>query len=270
MILTGIGSTGGIGVTTLMANLFDYLLSKNKNVYWISLSSLLPPLLYYNKDLWIEYDTIVRKVPQWEKIKCIFCDECLKTCSFKSIARFGEMYVTYNELCISCTSCLYSCKNRAIYLESKIIGSIEQSSINKRVFRTNLKPKDILSTWHCKTIISVLSKKLPKDAIIILDFLSGFRELWAELINMSDKILFYNNDLLTWEMLYKSISHDQAEIVLAVNNNYYDIFSESGYSFALPVPHTKEINIESIQGKKISDEEYQQIVKDLAFVLNLD
>ena len=270
MIVTGIGNTGGVGVTTLMASLFEYLLSKDKDVYWISLSDLIPPLFYHDKSMWSVYESVVREVPQWDKLKCIFCDECQKSCNSGAIVRYGEMYVTYNELCISCGSCIYACKYQSVFWGSRKIGSIEQSLINNRVFKTNLKPKEILSSWHCKTIINILTKKLPHDAILLLDFLSGFRELWSDLINLSNKIIFYNNDLLSWEMLYKSISHDQAEIILAVNRNYYELFAERGYSFALSVPHTKEINIEAIQGKKITDEDYQQVIKDLTYLLNFD
>lgn len=270
MIITGIGSTGGVGVTTLMAHLFDYLLSKNKDVYWVSLSNLIPPLFYQENSSWKEFEAINRQVPQWSREQCVFCDECQKACKNLAIARYGEIYVTYSELCISCGSCVFECKYKSINFETKKIGSVEQSIANERVFRINLKPKEILSAWHCKNVLNSLVKKFSNEAIILVDFLSGFRELWADLINFSDKIVFYNNDVITWEMLYRSISHDQAEIILAVNRNYYDLFAERGYSFALSVPHTKEINIDAIQGKKINNEDYQQVVKDLMFVLNFN
>ncbi len=270
MIITGIGSSGGIGVTTLMANMFHVLLEKGRDVYWLSLSNLIPPLFCNNPMVWLDYEPITRKIPSWKRENCMFCDECIKVCNCGAISRYSDFYVIYSELCISCGACVYACKKKAISFESKKIGMIEQLQSNPKIFRINLSAREILSPSHCKSIIQMFQKKLPKESFIIIDLPSGFRELWAELINLSDKIVFYNNDLYTWEMMYKSLSHDQAEVVLAVNSNYYEAFAEHGYSFALSVPHSREINAEAINGKRIIDKMYQKVVDDLIFSLNIE
>ncbi len=269
MIITGIGSNGGIGVTTLLANLFLQLVNQGKDVYWLSLSNLVPPVFYQKDMKWVEFEPIMREVPSWNKHNCKFCDECQKACNCGAIARYGEFYVIYTELCISCGACVYACKKNAINFTHKRVGYIEQSSLNHRVFRVNLNQREIFSSWHCHTIIQKLKKNLSEQAIVLIGFPSGFRELWADLIGLSDKIVFYTNDIYVWEMLYKSISHDQAEMILAVNSNYFDTFIERGYSFGLSVPHTKEISIEAIQGKPVSDEGYRQVIDDLIYTLNL-
>ncbi|MCX7862275.1 MAG: hypothetical protein N2449_04710 [Bacteroidales bacterium] len=269
MIITGIGSNGGIGVTTLMANLFIKLSELGKDVYWLSLSNLVPPVFFKKELAWLEYDAVLREVPLWTKNNCKFCDTCLKACNCGAMARYGEFYVIYSELCISCSACVYACKKNSIQLSNKRIGFIEQSNLNHRIFRVNLNQREIFSSWHCQTIIENMQKKLPKHAVILIGFPSGFRELWADLIQLSDKIIFYTNDIYTWEMLYKSISHDQADMILAVNSDYYDLFIERGYSFGFAIPHTKEISIEAIQGYAVSDEAYQQVVKELAYTLNV-
>jgi len=271
MIITGIGNTGGIGITTLIANFALYLINSGKdNIYWLSLSELIPPLFYNEEAKWLEFEKVYRQVPFWNKLNCSYCDACVKACKTGAIAQYGDLYVIYSELCISCDACIYACKSNSIEYDSKIIGVIERNSFNDRIFRVKLNKREIFSSWHCNTIIKIMKRKLPEKATIFVDFPSGFRELWAEFFNISDKIIFYTNDIDLWGMFYKSFSHDQAEVVLVVDKDHFDEFYEKGFSFALAVPRSKEINQEAISGKMISDEEYLSILNDMKYMLNIE
>ena len=269
MIITGIGNNGGIGITTFLANFFSILKEKNINAYWLSLSDQIPPLLYNPNSEWDEQHILYRQVPKWERTHCKFCNECEKVCECGAISRYGDFYVVYSELCISCAACISACKKQALIFENKKIGSIESLHSDSSILRVNLNQREIFSPWHTKLIFEKIQQSFSRESIVIVDISSGFRELWVDLIDFSDYVILYTNDLPMWETLYKSLAHDQAQVILAVNENYSDAFSEAGYSFALSIPHNKIINEEAINGKKITDDNYQYIIQELLLKLNL-
>lgn len=269
MILTGIGNNGGIGISTLLANFYSLLKEKNMNVFWFSLSDQIPPLLYKSDIEWNEQHILYRQVPKWDKIHCKFCNECEKVCECGAISRYGDFYIVYSELCISCAACISACKKQSLIFENKKIGSIENLKSDSSILRVNMNQREIFSPWHTKLIFEKIQHSFPSESIVIVDISSGFRELWVDLIDFSDYVLLYTNDLAMWETLYKSLAHDQAQVILTVNENYYDTFSNAGYSFALSVPHNKNINEEAINGKNISDDNYQYVLQELLLKLNL-
>lgn len=269
MIITGIGNNGGIGISTLLANFYVLLKENGRNVFWLSLSNQIPPLLFDPDGEWDEQHILYRQVPKWDRIQCKFCNECEKVCECGAISRYGDFYIVYNELCISCAACISACKKQALAFENRKIGSIENLKSNASILRVNLNQREIFSPWHTKLIFEKIQHSFPPKSIVLVDISSGFRELWVDLINFSNYILLYTNDLAMWEMLYKSLAHDQAQVILVVNEYYYESFSNAGYSFALSVPNHKKINKEAINGKKISDDNYQYILQELALKLNL-
>jgi len=270
MIISGIGNNGGIGISTLLANFFVLLSKKHSNTYWLSLSNYIPPILFSHDHQWIEKETITRPIPKWDRIHCKFCSECEKVCQCGAISRYGDFYVVYSELCISCAACIYACKKQALVFEDKKIGSLDYINNNEYVYKINLHPREIFSPWHTKIIIQKINQIFPKNSIILLDAPSGFRELWSDLIDLSDVVILYTNDLNMWETLYKSLAHDQALVILAVSEEYYDNFAQAGYSFALAIPRDKSISQEAIQGKIISNNNYQLALNELLIKLNLD
>ncbi len=270
MILTGIGNNGGIGISTLLANFFHYMKEKGKEIYWMSLSDRVPPVLLSLETKWTEKEILYRKVPKWNKSACKFCDVCVKACEAGALSRYSDFYIIYPELCISCSACIYACKKNALEFDRKKIGSIECENTGSNILRVMLNHREIFSPWHTKQVFEFINKFSTPDNLIIVDVPSGFRELWTELINLSDIVLMYTNDLTMWETLYKSLTHDQAQVLLAVNEVFYESFSDAGYSFALSVPHHRLISEEAIKGKVITDEHYKFILQEIQFKLNLD
>lgn len=270
MIIAGIGSNGGIGQTTLLANFFVALQAKKKNVYWVSLSNLVPPLLMHPEDKWTEVETIYREIPVWDKQTCAFCDSCQKVCNSGALSRYADFYVVYTELCNSCAACIYACTKHGLKFDFKKIGIIEQYSVHQNILRVNLHNREIFGPWHLKKAVEMVLKKFPADSFFLLDIPSGFRELWADMFNLSDMVLFFTNDISMWEMLYKSVTHDQATFLLVVKSDVYDIFSERGFSFALPLPYSRKISEESIQGKIVSNKQYQNVIQELFLSMNID
>jgi len=270
MIISAIGNNGGIGISTLLANFFITLHKKNSNTFWLSLSNYVPSVLLSNNNQWVEKEAITRPIPKWDRTHCKFCSECEKVCQCGAISRYGDFYVVYSELCISCAACIYACKKQSLIFEEKKIGTLEHASNNQHIYRVNLNPREVFSPWHTKVIVQKIKHIFPKDSIVLLDAPSGFRELWSDLIDLSDVVILYTNDLNMWETLYKSLAHDQAFVILAVSEEYYDTFAQAGYSFALSIPRDKTISQEAVQGKVISNDNYQQTINELLIKLNLD
>ncbi len=269
MIITGIGNKGGIGLTSFLANLYLKLKQKNTKIIFISLSELIPNVLYDSTDTWKNIYKLTRKIPKWNKSKCIYCDLCEKSCQYGAIIRYSDFYIIYPELCISCMVCIYQCKKNALSYDDKVIGNIENSSIHNDLYRIKLEQREILTPILIKQVYDWLKQHFSPDTLVIVDTPSGFRELWSEFINLSNIILLITDDLIMWETLYKSIAHEQAEVILIVPDEQYNLFSEAGYSYAIPIPFDEHMSFDILNGRRITDENYLHYVNECILKINI-
>lgn len=263
MIIAGIGSNGGIGLTTFLAHLYYNFVYNNNSAIWLSLSNYVPLLLQKNEKQWKEFDYIYKKVPLWKKEKCLCDNRCLTACQYGAIARYGSNYFVYSELCNSCSTCIYVCPEKEIIFEDKVIASIEK--LNEwNVFRIKLTFNEVLSKFNLKIIINYIFEKF-SGRLIFIDLPSGHKELWYDLVRISDYIVLFISDYNLWEIYFKNLFFNVKNVFLLCPDYVHNEFLKRGFSYAIPVPFTRKISSEVLKGYYISDEIYKNQV---SFVLS--
>lgn len=264
MIVSIIGTRGGIGSTTLLSNLFVQVKNAETTHGWLSLTSPFPPLFAEDSTKWKKVFSFKRKIPEWISEKCTLCNECVNLCVNDAILPIANEYIIHSELCNSCKTCISSCKSKALEFKLNEVGVIEKSDhVKFNLHRINLNEKEIISTWHLKEIFSFLRTYKDKNAIFFIDIPSGLHEYWEEVLKLSSSVILYSDDTYITDIIYKSHSPRQAKLLLAVTEKSISEFEKAGYSFAITIPNNKEIAFDSIQGKIVLDSAFNSSILEL-------
>lgn len=268
MIVSIIGTRGGIGSTTLLSNLFTHVKKNETSHGWLSLTSPFPPLFAGSSTNWKKVFSFKRNIPQWNNEKCTYCNECVSICVNNAISPLPNGYNIYSELCNSCKTCISACKSDAIKFELTDVGFIEISNdTNFNLHRLNLNEKEIISTWHIKEIFTFLRAYKDQNSTFFIDIPSGLHEYWEEILKLSSSVIIYSDDPFTSDLIYKSHSPRQAKLILAITQNSKSEFEKAGYSFAIPIPKNKIIAFDSIQGKTVTDIDFNAAILNLKKII---
>ncbi len=135
---------GGTGKTTVAVNLASYIcncFSKqvNNEVVLVDLDVEEPNSGIFLNAKEISRKDMFRKVPQWDKDKCIPCGKCNEVCNFNAIARLPETIMVFSELCHSCYACSELCPEGALPMVEKKMGELKHfESKNYSFFNNNM------------------------------------------------------------------------------------------------------------------------------------
>lgn len=268
MLVTILGTRGGIGSTTLLSNLFQLLSEEGKTPFWISLTPPFPPL-FANKIInWEKIFSIKRNIPVWDKIKCNSCNKCVSLCVYNAIEHSHDKYIIHSESCNSCKVCVNCCEQNALNFELMELGEINANlKSGKNLLKLKLNDKELISKWHITNIFNFLKKHFNKNEICFVDISSGYKGLWSEIFKLSDIVVLYTDDKITWDLIYSSHSPRNAKLILAVKKSAYNEFVKAGYSYAIPIPYSKEIAISAIQGKIVKDLYYYNALQAIKQII---
>lgn len=273
MIISILGTRGGIGSTTLLSNLYQLIKEEGKNPCWFSLTAPFPPLFSQNNINWKKIFSINRNIPVFDKKKCNSCNECISFCVYNAIEHNKEGYKILSHLCNSCGLCVNCCKQSALdFILTDIGGIYSNQAFNNNFLKLGLNedgliPNPIVTEWHISKIYNFLKKKFNYNEMCFIDIPSGYKELWNEIFKLSDLVVLYTDDIIVWDLIYNSHVPHYAKLILAVNEISYNEFLKFGYSFAVSVPYNKEIAINSIQGKIVKDLYYYNCLQTINQVI---
>ncbi len=264
MIVSIIGTRGGIGATTLLSNLYSYLKKKDENSVWFSLTDPFPPLFSGSGLQWEKLYSFSRFFPVWLKDNCSGCNSCVSVCVNEAISPFPDKYVVYSELCNSCKSCISACKCGGLDFQARETGYIKKIvSKEDTLLKIKLFGREILSQWYVKEAISYLKNNYRSESCHLIDVPSGFRELWADVFRLSDIVIVLTDDTFLWELLYKSHSPRHANLILAITQTSKQEFNKYGFPHAIPIPYNKEIMRNTIQGFSSQDFDFLEAIQNI-------
>jgi MinD superfamily P-loop ATPase len=112
---------GGTGKTTLAVNLACFAAEK-ENVFLADLDVEEPNSGIFIHGEEVCQKNISKKVPVWDKEKCILCGKCSEWCRFHSLIKLGETILVLPELCHSCFACSELCPTNALPMQNYPIG----------------------------------------------------------------------------------------------------------------------------------------------------
>lgn len=117
-IASGKGGTGKTTVTASLATVWDKpVLAVDLDVEEPNLHLFLRPEITGSRTAWLP-------VPQVAEARCNYCGACADLCQFKAISVFGEVILTFPDMCHGCGGCLAICPTQAVQAGRRELGQI--------------------------------------------------------------------------------------------------------------------------------------------------
>ncbi|MFP4515566.1 MAG: 4Fe-4S binding protein [Desulfovibrionales bacterium] len=123
MILSVASGKGGTGKTTVAASLAAVWESP---VVAVDLDVEEPNLHLFLNPKITSRRTASMEIPVADETKCTFCRACAEICQFKAISVFGEVLLTFPEMCHGCGGCIAVCPEKALSPGSRSLGEVSQ------------------------------------------------------------------------------------------------------------------------------------------------
>lgn len=137
MIKIGVtGGKGGTGKSTVSILLANKFRKKGKKVVFCDCDVECPnDYLLLGQSLKKPKELVYGRFPKLDEKKCQKCGLCLKNCRSNAIFQKENQFPIFlHELCSGCGLCWYLCPNRAIKVETEVIGEIFENKISENFY----------------------------------------------------------------------------------------------------------------------------------------
>jgi len=157
---------GGTGKTTVTAALMSVWPSQ---VAAVDLDVEEPNLhLFLNPDI-TEIIPAPLEVPVVDEDKCTHCRKCSELCQFKAISVFGEVILTFPEMCHGCGGCMIICPEGAISAGQRQLGEISVgTALGSPFFMGRLRVGEAMSPPLMRSVLAELGRRIDQAACDIL------------------------------------------------------------------------------------------------------
>lgn len=110
-------------------------------------------------------------IPVVDEEKCTHCRKCSEICQFKAISVFGEVVLTFPEMCHGCGGCIMVCPEGAISAGQRVLGEISVgTALSSPFFMGRLKIGEAMSPPLMRAVLALLeTREESKDRDIIID-----------------------------------------------------------------------------------------------------
>lgn len=157
---------GGTGKTTVTASLADLwpgdLIAVDLDVEEPNLHLFLNPELPHTRPAVVE-------VPKVDEAACTHCGACAELCQFKAISVFGEIVMTFPEMCHGCGGCQAVCPANAITWETRHLGDVRWGRVGKqRYLMGALRVGEAMSPPLMRAVKRQLNRMLDEQAADVL------------------------------------------------------------------------------------------------------
>lgn len=148
---------GGTGKTTVTASLMSVW---NSPAVAVDLDVEEPNLhLFLNPDI-TETLPADMEVPAVDEDKCTYCRRCSELCQFKAISVFGEVVLTFPEMCHGCGGCMMICPEGAISTGKRQLGEISiGTALDSPFFMGRLRVGEAMSPPLMRQVLIELEQR---------------------------------------------------------------------------------------------------------------
>ena len=112
---------GGTGKTTVASSLISIW---GSNVTAVDLDVEEPNLHLFLHPKISETIPATLEIPLVDESRCTYCRKCSELCQFKAISVFGEVILTFPEMCHGCGGCMMVCPEGAVSSGKRDLGEI--------------------------------------------------------------------------------------------------------------------------------------------------
>ena len=157
---------GGTGKTTVTASLMSVWRSP---AVAVDLDVEEPNLhLFLNPEI---SDTIPAnmEIPVVDEDKCTYCKKCSEICQFKAISVFGEVVMTFPEMCHGCGGCMMVCPEGAITSGKRQLGEISVgTALESPFFMGRLRVGEAMSPPLMRATLAEMETRIDTNSRDIL------------------------------------------------------------------------------------------------------
>lgn len=163
-VASGKGGTGKTTVTASLAHLWPAdLIIVDLDVEEPNLHLFLSPELPNARTALIE-------VPKIDDTKCTYCGACAELCQFKAISVFGEIAMTFPEMCHGCGGCQAVCPADAITWDTRQLGDVRWGNAgDRRYLMGTLRVGEAMSPPLMRVVkqrLNMMLQEAPADVLI--------------------------------------------------------------------------------------------------------
>jgi len=202
-----IGGKQTIHNLMIAANLFAVISSKSEtSIQLIDFYLDNPTNHIFFESIISENKEIKRKIPIYNKERCVYCGACSKFCSYKGIIFIKAIpYIQIiQNACRACGACFFACDHTALKSTEKLLGSLTKYSTSNN--ETILNGKIGNDIPYSLPLIKELKKQINKDFINILDIpLSKPTQLLESIKNVDFILLISENTNDSLEQLKQTL-----------------------------------------------------------------
>ncbi len=139
MKIAVLSGKGGTGKTFVSVNLAEVM---EKSAY-VDCDVEAPNGHLFFQPVWLQTDTIMRKLPTIDEKRCNGCRVCTDFCKFNALAYIMDKVLVFEEVCHSCGGCTRFCPQGAITEKDKPIGKIQYGkSLKTSVYTGTMMTKE--------------------------------------------------------------------------------------------------------------------------------
>jgi MinD superfamily P-loop ATPase len=109
------------------------------------------------------------EIPVVDEDKCTYCRKCSELCQFKAISVFGEVILTFPEMCHGCGGCMMICPQGAVATGTRQLGDISVgTALKSPFFMGRLRIGEAMSPPLMRAVLAELGRRIDTAAYDIL------------------------------------------------------------------------------------------------------
>lgn len=270
-VASGKGGTGKTTVTASLAHLWPgELIAVDLDVEEPNLHLFLNPELPHSRTALIE-------VPKVDDAVCTYCGACAELCQFKAISVFGEIVMTFPEMCHGCGGCRAVCPADAITWDTRHLGDVRWGRAgNQRYLMGSLRVGEAMSPPLMRVVKQQLNEMLAeKGADVLIDAPPGVSCPAVNAVMDSDLIVLVTEPtpfgLYDLTLAHQAFSVLEIPMAVVVNRaglgspDVYGYCEANGLPILARIPYSREIAQTYARGEIVAslNPETQGLFEDL-------
>lgn len=262
MIVSVASGKGGTGKTTVSAALVSMwpkpVIGTDLDVEEPNLHLFLNPTIKGREIAELE-------IPIVDENRCTYCRKCSDLCQFKAISVFGEVVLTFPEMCHGCGGCMAICPENAITSGSRELGDISWGDAGGKGFLMGrLRVGEAMSPPLMRLVKNRLRTMIGTSGTdAIIDAPPGVSCPAVAAVSESDVIILVTEPtpfgLYDLELAHQAFSPFNIPMAVVVNRGgtgftgVHEYCRSSGLDILCEIPFLRKIAEAYAEGKIISE-----------------
>jgi MinD superfamily P-loop ATPase len=266
---------GGTGKTTVTASLMSIWSSP---AVAVDLDVEEPNLHLFLNPVITETISADLEIPVVDENKCTYCRRCSELCQFKAISVFGEVVLTFPDMCHGCGGCMMICPEGAISAGKRPLGEISVgTALGSPFIMGRLRVGEAMSPPLMRVVLGKLEKRIdPSGYDVLIDAPPGVSCPAVTAVMECDAVALVSEPtpfgVYDLKLAYEAFSKLGKPMGVVVNragigdDTLYAFCRENALPILAEIPYDRNIAVAYSQGRIVAgvSEDIGKIFESLA------